>query len=601
MRNKNRWMSFLLVLAMAFALWAGPVCAEQTAVVVTAAADYSSGATSVIDVNPIGGPRAVQNDLAPTISDLGVATHGRFFYRIEKYMGDNITKFDIAEPSTPVWQYSTLDEGETVSSNPYAMVFAGDHKAYLPRYGKTAAWIVDPNATSQENFKVGELDLSAYADSDGIPEMTNSVIVDGKLFILLRRQDRDNNWAPGSGYVAVFDVSTDQEIDTDTSNPDGLKGILLPTSNPNEIKYLPQTGNIYISCEGRLENMWAGTPTEYTGGILSLDPNTYEVSMIVDDGDDTNHPYGNISQMVIVSENKGYFNGYVAWGDNSLYSFNPVTGAVEGPVSGTFTAINISTMGVDENGYLWVGDSTAGGMQIVNPADNTVDEFVGTNLNPYAMAFTNDALHTYYLPYLISSNEYLTGLALRNLNTTTDAMVTITGYSPDGKTIYASSQNIPARGQVNFIVGQHIDLRGWLKIESTQMLSGLSFVAQGSPVPYMADMSVITDLHKSLLIPHVAQDNYWDTRIMICNPAARTAGVTLRFINKNGAVTVAKQYQVAANGSSDIKLDDLVDPNNAESGSVEITSTEGVAAFALYENLKAGGYYFAGISAIEMD
>ena len=32
-------------------------------------------------------------------------------------------------------------------------------------------WIVNPSATTSGEFKIGELDLSPYADSDGIPEM----------------------------------------------------------------------------------------------------------------------------------------------------------------------------------------------------------------------------------------------------------------------------------------------------------------------------------------------------------------------------------------------------------------------------------------------
>jgi hypothetical protein len=114
-------------------------------------------------------------------------------------------------------------------------------------------------------------------------------------------------------------------------------------------------------------------------------------------------------------------------------------------------------------------------------------------------------------------------------------------------------------------------------------------------------MSLIGDLYTSLLIPHVAQTSDWDTRVMICNPNVNAATVTLRFVNQNGEVLFTKEYQVTANGSSDIKLDDLAEQNDLKSGSVEIISTEGVAAFALYENLKAGGYYFSGISSIEME
>jgi hypothetical protein len=176
----------------------------QTGVVATVAADYSSGATSVIDVDPAGGPRAVENDLAPTISDILVAAYGSAFYRLERFMRDNVTKFDISAPATPVYQYSVLDDGDTASANPHAMIFLNDQKAYLLLYGKTKAWIVNPNAANEAEFKIGELDLSAYGDADGIPEMDNGIIVDGILYITVQRLDRNDEWAPRTGLPGAF-------------------------------------------------------------------------------------------------------------------------------------------------------------------------------------------------------------------------------------------------------------------------------------------------------------------------------------------------------------------------------------------------------------
>ncbi len=112
--KKNSFVLTVLSVCSVFAvlfLAAGPAYSAQTAVVATVAADYGSGAHSTISVDPVGGPRIAQNDLLPTIiSDISVASYGTYFYRIERFNADNVMKFDINAPDTPIWQYSTLDD-----------------------------------------------------------------------------------------------------------------------------------------------------------------------------------------------------------------------------------------------------------------------------------------------------------------------------------------------------------------------------------------------------------------------------------------------------------------------------------------------------------
>jgi hypothetical protein len=394
--------SFLLTILSVFSVFAvifmavGPVHSDvtQTAVVATAAADYSSGAHSVITVDPVGGPRTAQNDLLATISDISVAAHGTYFYRIERYYADNVAKFDINAPDTPIWQYSTLDDGETVSSNPHGLVFESSEKAYLFRYGTTRAWIVNPSTTTEDGFKIGELDLTSYADSDGTPEMENGVIADGKLFVILVRIDRDNNWAPtNTAYVAVFDTETDTEIDTGIDNPDGVLGIPLDIKNPSAIQYLAENNTIYVQGVGRYGSSWSGTDPEYTGGIVSINPDTYETTLVLDDGDDTDHPYGNIAGMAIVSATKGYFVSYEDWGDSTLYTFSPTTGDVGSAISDLEhkgIAGMESGIYVDKNGMLWVCNQTDAQVDILNTTDDTIDESVYTDLNPLKVVFCSE-------------------------------------------------------------------------------------------------------------------------------------------------------------------------------------------------------------------
>ena len=362
---------------------------SQYAVVSCSAPDFGSGAHALIDVEK---PRLVQENLLPTISDIKMAARGEFFYRIARYNGDSVTKFAAAAPAQPIWQYSTMDDSDAMAtSNPQSLIFATDNKAYIPRFQSTKMWVVNPSTTDESGFKLGTVDLSAYADADGLPEMTQGVVVGDKLFLLVQRLDQDNGWLPQTPYLVVIDTNTNQEIDTKSAGSANLKGIPLPVKNPWNIVY--KNGKIYINGAGSYANSWSGTPADYSGGIVAVDPASYEVTTLVDDGDAENHPYGNISGLTVVSAAKGYFISYLGWGDNVLYSFNPTTGAVAEAPLASFpgeTKTNISALGVDNAGMVWVCSNTAkggGSITIINPADDSIDQVQKLTLNPQGVAF----------------------------------------------------------------------------------------------------------------------------------------------------------------------------------------------------------------------
>ncbi len=382
--RKQFFQQMILAGAIFFAM--ATTSHAQKAVVATTAADYSSGAHSVIDVKT----GAALNNLLPTsTSDVTVSAYQDYFYRIERYQSDNITKFHINAPSVPIWQFSTNDSGEQGSSNPYGLIFLNSQLACLLRYGKSKAWLVNPSAATQAGFKIGELDLSSYADSDGIPEMVSGLFVKNKVFIVLQRLNQKDNWsASNTAYIAVFDTATGLEINTGIANSDGVKGIPLPIRNPSAIQYLAQNDTIYVQGAGGYAASWSGKPADYSGGIAVINPNTYQPQMLLDDGDSTNHPYGNISGMAMISPENGYFVGYDGWGDNTLYSYKTATGIVAvaalqhkniaGMEAGTYS---------DQQGRLWVCNSTDAEIVVLNTADNSVVTRISTNLNPQKVVF----------------------------------------------------------------------------------------------------------------------------------------------------------------------------------------------------------------------
>lgn len=379
--KSNIVFKYLLYFTLTLLSLVNPAFSSQTAVVATTAPDYSSGAISTIPVINTGN---VQNNILPGVSDQTVVSHGGFFYRLNRKEG-SIAKFNITSPSTPVWNFST--EGYDEGSNPHDMVFVRDSKAYVIRYGSTKAWIVNPLAKTFEGFKTGELDLSAYADADGVPDMQAAVIADGKLFILMQRLE---NWAPSNtGYVAVFDAATDQEIDTGMDMENGRKGIPLSVRNPISIQYLAENNTIYIDAAGSYPG-YGNPDLEYTGGIVSLSPKMYATRLIKDDGTADDHPYGAFSGLSIISPSKGYFVGYMGWGDNNLYPFNPLTGAVADAVP-AFMGKNIAgmenTTAYDSEGRLWICNGTDARVDILNVANESIIESISTQLNPAKVVF----------------------------------------------------------------------------------------------------------------------------------------------------------------------------------------------------------------------
>ena len=373
-----------------------------TAVIATAATDFSAGAHTIVDVETLD----ARSNILPTTSDITMVAHKDCFYRIERYLHDSIAKFSIDDPETVIWQYSALEpDVDGASSNPYDLVFLNDHKAYLIRYGSARAWIVNPSAADETAFKTGEIDLGDYGDQDGLPEMSGAVLVGKKLYIAMQRMDRTHIsgiWQPNRAYVAVFDTDTDTEIDTGylmenevTGTP--LKGIPLEIENPISMQFLPENQTIYVQGVGTYP--MAGYIGKDTGGIEAVDPEDHSTLLVLDDGeriaDGDALPWGNISGMVLASPEKGYFVGYKGWNDNTLYAFDlDEYGQAD---VGSITSLdflagkNITVMeagvGVDNRGRLWVSNRTDNGIAIIDPETDTQSDFAGTGLPPLKTVF----------------------------------------------------------------------------------------------------------------------------------------------------------------------------------------------------------------------
>jgi hypothetical protein len=211
--------------------------------------------------------------------------------------------------------------------------------------------------------------------------------------------------------------------------------------------------------------------------------------------------------------------------------------------------------------------------------------------------------YRYYFPYYIEQTGYWTGVGLSNCSATQEATVTVTPYSQAGSAlggVLSSPTTLPADGQFRGVVssGATSTVEGWMMVLSSQPLGGLCFFGTTGAANYMADITMTSTTATSLLIPHVAQNTIYDTILMICNPNGSAATATLTYVAPEGNSSTPVTQTIPAMGSVKVPLTMLVGTATAAGGKVKITSTQGIAAFALYNNLKSGGYCYSGIASV---
>lgn len=309
-----------------------------------------------------------------TGSDIRAASDGTNVYQIARYQMDHITQFTAATTDV-AYQYSV--NGEENSVNPYQLVFATEDKAYLLRYNSDKIWIINPNADSEANFKLGELDISAY-DTDA-PNANSATIVGDKLFVLMERL---NGYAvEQQGYVAVFDTTTDTEINTAQGTANGLLGIPVGVQNPESLHYVNANGLLYLTGRGNIYAADASAGNRFTGGIVTIDPESYIANMLLDDGTEEDNQ-GFFKGAAVIDASAAYLLSYTGgfYGDDTLRRFNPTTGTLTDEAIAGLENKQLTVIAEAPNKQLWVGVS----------ADSPYVERIDVDTDTSAGSFTTE-------------------------------------------------------------------------------------------------------------------------------------------------------------------------------------------------------------------
>lgn len=352
-----RWLLIVL-------FFATDVLANQAIITTT---DYSSGSFSSLDLNT----NTATNDHLTIHSDAVVRTYRDKVYIINRLGQDNVLVLDHSDLKTPLTQYSTGN-----GSNPHDMAFVSEEKAYISRYGQTQLLIVNPISGDL----LGEVELSVFADADGLPEISQLALYGNHLFAACQRLDRDNGWVPTDvSVIAVVDVLTDQVVDVD-ANTAGVQGIVMANKNPAGAV---QRGNKwFLSVVNTFDDLT-------DGGVEVIDlENLRSDGVVLGEGTFG----GNLSSLAMVSDDEGYVVVLDANFANIVKRFNFATESVSSPLDG-LTGGFVPSLGVF-GGRLYVLDQgsfvdpTSAGVRVYDVKTNArVAGPINTGLPPSTIAF----------------------------------------------------------------------------------------------------------------------------------------------------------------------------------------------------------------------
>jgi hypothetical protein len=288
-----------------------------------------------------------QSGLLPsTDTDIAISGRGEYFYRLGRQGIDTIQKYYRTAPEVGLYQtenglgYSTRDAGTDTSPNAKMIGFINDSIAILPRRETSNAWVVNLDAQTESEFKICELDLSAYETesitNEGTDEETvvtypphMELVNVTENYAAITMQRLDNYTAVNSAYTAIFDLNTWQEVDTQPDT-NGLKGIELNLKNPQQSTLTEN--DLYISSV-----IW-----QQSGGIEKIDLDTFTATIINEESG-----YWSIES----AENGNiYAIGVDGWDYKGLFEIQGDTRSVVGNTSEQ----TLTTLTSREN-VLWVG------------------------------------------------------------------------------------------------------------------------------------------------------------------------------------------------------------------------------------------------------
>jgi hypothetical protein len=165
-----------------------------TAVLATVSDDYAVGALATVAVDDW----SVADTLTDISGDPAVVSSGGYVFQLDRYTYDVVKVYTPGAWSAPLTEFALQD-----LANPHDVAVC-DGLAFVAQHDATTLAVHDPTS----GLLAGTVDLSAYADADGVPEASTLVATaDGMLYAGLLHLDREGDWTATGGAVVEVDCA----------------------------------------------------------------------------------------------------------------------------------------------------------------------------------------------------------------------------------------------------------------------------------------------------------------------------------------------------------------------------------------------------------
>jgi hypothetical protein len=348
-----------------------PPCAAAdriAAVVSTASCDFATGGIASIQLADLAVERHVRGTVEP---DAVVRVHDDRVFVINRFSGSSVQEIARDGSLSTLWRCSV-----GAGSNPHDFLLVDANKAYVTRYDAVSLAVVDPSVGPDcMGFVRGHVDLSPWADRDGLPEMDQMVRVGDFVFVTIQRLDRDDFFRPsGHGALVVIDVTTDSVVDV----------IELAISNPfvetKGLVYDERAGRILVGGPGRLFSDLAD------GGIEAVDPFARTSLGVLLDGAALG---GDLMDFAMLGSRRGFAVVADARFVATLVEIDLERGVVGPPI--VESSQNLSDIELSRDGRLWVVDRNCfhPGVRVfrVNGHSEVTEKPVYPGLTPFTLDF----------------------------------------------------------------------------------------------------------------------------------------------------------------------------------------------------------------------
>ena len=310
----QRSCPILMIAVMVFT--AASVSAQSDLLILTS--DFATGSMAYL---PAGAATAQVNLLGLHSDAVGYFQDGRI-YVVNRLGQDNIILLYPADVATPLTQFSVGN-----GSNPRDIEVLATGKAYVSRYESSDLLIVDP----RDGTEIGFIDLSAYADADGLPEMDQIVRVGDLIYVSCQRLDRNAGFVPGNAVLVIIDILSDTVIGD----------IALSAANPNSVIVVGE--RIVVSGSAGFGDR--------AGGIDIVDTRTASSLGLVITEEQLG---GDLNFLALRTSNAGFAIVLDETFANTIVPVDLATGSIGAPLEGLSGGF-VATVAIDGNRLL-VGD-----------------------------------------------------------------------------------------------------------------------------------------------------------------------------------------------------------------------------------------------------